>query len=494
MGQDIPDRVVSQSRAEFINSWFDDEVPEAVRVEALRYLGEYGRLNDQIYIEREFNKKDGATLSVALEAWISLLLRHEGARSAASFAISNSFDELSGVIMAPMLVALEELDTDTLQQGLNHRSAAVRFKSLCILSDRGAVPSDRARQLFEDPVLRVREKAISIVGVLEDRRWSPDEAHPIIIRKVASDVFGSAGRYDWEGEEALERLQVEEQSRNSKPNLQAVADSGNHSWSIAYQALGRRHFSSFASALRYDFDNRFQQRFERYIQATRDLGSNSLAVQPLVDQMLRSGDFTRREWMRRAADILVERAEAADLPRIRKALDDDAMDPSQKDITFIGSHGDWEDIKRIEKIYSDYRSRGHVATILTSKPPTLVASKALLRLTRKRVPELLKSDLSGDLMAAVAFGFSNANFARLSNEELITVMSHQNDGVRKVTALKVVEVHTEKRTRRLAEAYSEQSYRYYNVVRWLDLAYGFESAIAKRAAKRELMRFATRWS
>lgn len=495
LGRDVPGTILGGPRENFVGNWFREEVPNDLRVEALRFLGAIGRESDLALVDQELDRRNASTLTAALEAHVSIVLRFMSAREAAEFALGQSFDGIDDDLLTPVLNAMHELDDNLLRRALGHRCPKVRMQALCILEERQVLAVDETRSLLADATLSVREKALSALEVLEDRTWSKEDARPILIRKPTSGVFGvNPSAYDWEGEAALERRQIRELTGLPRTQLQAMVDAAEANWFLAYQALARRYFPSFALTVRRDFDDRFQARFRRYLDTTRAIAPGNSAVEELVERIAGGETFTRESWLRTAADVLVARGEKADLARIRKALDDDALRPSKSDIPYFGRTGEWEDIKRIQKISSDYRSGGISGSVLSYKSPISESAEAIVLLAKSRLDDLISADLGGELLAAVLFRVNKRNFSKLSDERIIRLLTDREDVVRKIAALRVVQVLTSSRIRKLAHEYTNLEYRFYNVVRWLDLGLSFDSTTGRAAASRELTKLSARWS
>ena len=492
--QQVPDRILELSRHDFIARWFADGVTAPLRLEALRYLAAFGRNEDREFIDAELAKKNSATLTAALEAEITHILRFDGTRAAAEFALVHSFDEMAPSALQPALDALGALDTVQLRVGLAHRAAAIRLESLRILTERGDVALDQAEELLADTSLPMRERAVRLLDASGTRSWSTEELKSIFVRKPAGGVFGGIGAaVDWDGEAAFERFQVDQECGKPKDELQKVVDDARYGWFMSYRALAKAHFRSFASTVRHDFDDRFKIRFQRYVQAIRDLIPGDAGIETLAQSMLSAEVATRREWMRKTADFLIENNNKEDLERLRRAIDNDEMEPSANDIRFLGHRGDWDDVARIQKLNADYRTRGVRSLLIGSKAPTQLAATALLQVAKGRTIELLKCELSGELLAAVICGLSKAAFGKLPDQTILTFLNHKEDPVRKAAALRVVQTKGGAFVRDLAKTYADQSYRFYNVIRWLDLSVAFIPSAARLAADRELKSFASRW-
>jgi hypothetical protein len=494
-GEDVPEQIMDLPRSDFIQRWFAEEVPVPLRVGALRYIAAFGRKEDRQYIDAELQKKKSATLTAALEAEMAHILRFEGARAAAEFALGNSFDDLAATVLQPILETFPALDTAQLCTGLTHRASAIRLESLRVLAERGEVTPDRADELLADTSLPMRETALRLLDASGARSWSKEELKSIFVRKPAGGVFGGAAAgVDWDGEAAFERFQVEQECAKPRAELEKVVDDGRYGWFLSYCALAKAHFRSFAPAVRRDFDDQFKSRFLRYVQAIRDLIPGDAGVESLAQSMLAADVPTRRSWMREAANILIDHNNKQDLERVRRAIDNDEMDPSSNDIRFLGQRGDWEDVPRIQKLHADYRTRGLRSLLIGSKAPTLLSARALLQAAKGHVIALLKSEMSGELLAAVICGLSKTTFSKLPEDSVLSLLNHKEDAVRKAAALRIVQTRNTNYVHDLAATYADQSYRFYNVIRWLDLGLAFVPAAAKLAADRELKAFAAKWS
>jgi hypothetical protein len=79
---------------------------------------------------------------------------------------------------------------------------------------------------------------------------------------------------------------------------------------------------------------------------------------------------------------------------------------------------------------------------------------------------------------------SKAAFKRIPRDDIMSLLSEENDGFRRAVAVRVAETYSKMDAERMLDQYLGQSYLYYNVIHWLDLRVSASSATATFIAER----------
>ena len=256
-----------------------------------------------------------------------------------------------------------------------------------------------------------------------------------------------------------------------------------------YLAMAASHFRHASERVRADFDDRFRSYWQKYLQDIASGYGDERKGKEMADLFKQHEKFRIRTLMRETMDILGTRSDAEDLPRIRRALDEEAVDPRISDIKFLERWGAFEDILRIDKILRDHRFGLGLGAILDRTVDFSVGARAVLRLAGERFVEIFSLDISASLLSEILKSTSLAKLKNLPSQVIDDLMTNQAEEVRKVSALQILRSVTNKKAKQVLSAYIEPGkHRFYNVVLWLDLAESYEVAEYRSVARRELER------
>lgn len=475
----VEDEIVGVSKLQRL--WFGD-TSDAVKNAALEYIAETDRPDLRALAEEELKHNNYATQKAALEA----VIRSRGkmsSKEAALLAIQSSFDVLSSRAQSIVLHGMRELDDSTVLDALEHRSGAIRAAAIEILGPREKLTTQQMRRFFGDTSIHARCAAVAAYEATGES-LSDEEAKEALVLKEVKSAFGGSN-YDFDGHQALEQRKLRRLSRLPLRDLKDRATDDPLSADDYYFAMAIGHFSSVADTIRSDIDDRFDLFWKRYIEDVRRKFANS-GADSLVDILQKNQVLRRRLFMRQALDIVISHAEGRDLPRLRRALDEDAADPRESDIAYFRRWGEWEDIGRISKIASDYRSSGRLATLLTATPDTSSAASAILKLAGDRVADIFELDISANLRPKIVSKLSMASVKRLPDSTVEKLLSDESDLLRKAMALQLLVSLSRRSARGYFARYLGLPYRYYNVIFWLDLAEAWGREKYRPIAEREL--------
>ena len=150
-------------------------------------------------------------------------------------------------------------------------------------------------------------------------------------------------------------------------------------------------------------------------------------------------------------------------------------------------YGEWQDIPLIVSLVGRY-ARGE-SLLSSGVGKYQLAAKALHRIGRGRIRELLAVEMPSELLARIIRGLSDKEFKTLPVEQISVLLDSDSDRVRKITALKCVHSFPKKRLIQTLQDYvTGDKHRYYNVVYWLDLGLSAPREIALRSATKVMAR------
>jgi hypothetical protein len=467
--------------------WFGASATDSVKNAALDYIGEVGRGSLVALAEVEFERNNYATRKAALEAVVCARGR-DSVKNAARFAVEASFDVLGDASMTLVLSGMGELDDAALHTALEHRTASIRARAIEILSARKKLTDVQMRRFFGDVSIEARRAAVAAY-VANVRSLSDEEAKEALILKEIRNGLGSGNaNYDLDGHAALDEHKRRRLAQRPLAELEDGANTDVLNGHDYYFAIAKAYFPRAAQQLRYDVDDRFKMVWAKYLDALGEkYGRDGNSIAEMFDK---NRAFRCRSFLREALDILVARSEAIDLPRLRRALDEDAADPRLADIDYLRRWGNWEDIPRIAKIASDYRSVGGLATLLTSRVDTHRAAVAILKLAGDRIAEIPSLDISPAILTKIISSMAMARFRKLGRSLIEELLSREADAVRKVTALQVLCAFGTREAKAYLSRYLDPTKHryYYNVMFWLDLCEAWDRDMYRAIAQRELER------
>ena len=453
---------------DLVEAWLAQSVPGRVRAAALRYLQDHGTTSHVASIEKEVARADKDTLTPALEAAIAIHLRNSEA-DAANYILSTSFETLDESLLALGLDGLNELGNEASGRGLDHRSAAVRARTIETLSARGVLGFDTVDRAKEDDAPLVRMAALQALERL-GQAPSLEEARKIMVRpKYTSGLLFMSHSSDIVGEGFFARYLTE---RLRHMPLLAVESllSSSPDRHAAYLALAARRAKDFGNELRSDLMDNFVGYASRHWPDGIKPANSFSSI--LFLGTLNPLDAKRRDLVRESLDIVADQRDEKDLPLLRHVLDSKFVSPSAAVVAFIRSLGGLDDVERLG---------------CTSTPGSPMAfddaARAILKILNGDLRSLTDRDLPDEMLARVVDLAPNAALERLPDLTILTMLLADKPQLRRAVAKKVPASLPRRRVRRLLQAYrADPEGRYYVVTHWLDLGLAYPRAIARRVA------------
>jgi hypothetical protein len=449
----------------FWQSWFRKEAPSAVRLAALRYLGDCGTALDLSPINEEVAKNDSQTVAAAAEAILRIHLRDSQEK-----AIKALYELQPVSVAEDVLAALfrneESIGTETLLSGVDNRSPAVRLTVVGLLRGRGALSIAVAERLLGDSSADVRYEALQSLSN-GGRVFSEEEAKSILVKHMPGrGLFFGFGTAEKAGEDCFARFRNDRIRSLTDSELEALLADDSVFDRDAQFVLAERHFARYGRSLRQSFDDRFKTDFERAFKKF----SEALPPDSSAREELRSlEEFLRKKFSRRALDVICHRAQRADLARVRHALSTGDLPYSDADVEYLRRFGEWEDISLIVQCLSRVDERLPLFVISDAvKAEYRAAARAILALGRRRFPALLRLSIPNSLLTQIIIEAPEKAYRGLGDSAIGELLASESDTVRKAAVIKCVRVLGKARVTTLLENYPLKGSRYYNVVHWLD--------------------------
>ena len=344
-----------ENKKGILDYWFSEKSSVRVRSAALEYLTKMGAEEDYAVAKKEYDRSDSRTFRKALECMVSILLRTEERNSAQRLVLESQFESLDAGMLQAVLKGFENLETEALMLGLEHRNAQVRLQTLKVLLKRGVIDEERAQRLSGDTDASVRNEAVAAL-LKFGRSFTEEEVKEILVRpqqqpshSLPGMIAGSGS--DDRGEEFFARYQLESQKRSPEGELTRKVESSHMFDDTAYFVRVESYFAKHVKELRRDIDDTFKAYFEerlRRMESWLSLGKDF--AEKLKNQYRDLEDFHRKQLTRRGLDILCRAGNREDLQRIRGNLQSGYAGASKEDARYLGKCGEWTDILLLSNV------------------------------------------------------------------------------------------------------------------------------------------------
>ncbi len=470
--------LTDQNREGIFNAWFSEKSSTRVRAAALEYLTEMGTPEDHAVAKKEYDRSDSGTFRKALECMVGILLRTGPESSAQQLVLESQFESLDAAMLQAVLGGFENLETDALLLGLEHRNVQVRLRTLKVLLGRGSLNEEMAERLSGDRDASVRNEAITALLKL-GRPFTGEEVKKILVRPQQQPGPGFPGMTagsgsDRKGEEFFARYQLESLKKSPEGELTTKVESSLMFDDTAYFARVESYFAKHVEELRRDIDDTFKAYFEersRRIETLYDnISASKDSAKKLKDQYRDLEDFRRKKLTRQGLDILCRVGEREDLQRIRGNLQDDYTGASKADAKYLGKYGEWTDIRLLSNVQAAMLG-GSLYPLADYEDFQGEVAKAVLSISRKHpVSALFSLELPTVILKKTIELCEESRFSDIPRDTLFGLLKHESPDVRKAASIKAVRVLSAERIKAILREYvSGDEDIYYNVIHWLDL-------------------------
>ncbi len=465
-------------REEIIGSWFFEDSSARVRIAALGYLAKQGTAEDYAVVKREYDRNNHETSRKALECMLKIVLRNGEENSAQNLVFESQFESLDADTLKAVLDGFENLETEVLLLGLEHRNAQVRLRTVKVLSERGSLDNENAERLCEDRDAFVRNEAIALLTKF-GRSLTQEEVKKILIRPPKQPSYGLMGTTsDEKGEELFARYKLENLKKYSEMELTRRVEAAYMFDDAPYFARVERYFAKHAAELRRDVGDTFGAYFEERIRRWEIAIGDSSAPKGLED-------YHRKKLTRQGLDILCRASKCEDLARVRGNLQSGFSGTSKADAEYLGKHGEWTDIPLL--VNADAPNLG--GSILGNRTEyedfESNVAKAVLAMGRGHsVAKLFSFEIPANILKKVIEQCPESRFSNISHNALLRLLDNKSADVRKAASIKVVRTFSKKQIKSALHKYAgRDEFRYYNVIHWLDLGASMPRDVARKVAR-----------
>lgn len=467
------------NRLGIVALWLGEKRASGAKIAAIKYLSVCGLKADVELLRAEFDLNNVQTAYAAAEAIVRISL--QDGRSSAISALYG----LRPISMSKDLVEVlfgvepEALSDELIIAGAEQPSEEVRFAVVSVGFSRKLFTLEQCEELLKDDSSRIRFLAIDYL-LDNGRALSESEISEIFTRPGhASGLLGGETR-DYADE--VKRLVVR---KCSDEELEEKAKKESAFRYDANIALVERRFKERGDELRKWVDDGFRGVFSKGLES---LSKSFPGDQRFLSDVRSLEAHITKTNMRLALDAIYRVSNRCDLNLVRRALSRKSIKPSSDDFEFLGKHGDWSDVKLVLELAREIAGVGSLL-ISPRSGEGKAAANCLFRLGRHRSYELLFLDMADSIRVDLALLIPNSLLVEFSDDQLLSLLHIESDSFRRIMAIKSVIALPKHRATSILHAYiGGNSFRFYNVVFWLDLGTSFSRRVAIRAARVALQR------
>ena len=472
-------------REEIIGAWFSEDSPARVKSAALEYLAKKGTADDCAFVKKEYERSDHETSRIALECMIGILLRTDNENSAQRLVLETQFESLGDDTLRAVLDGFEDLETEAMLLGLEHRNAQVRLRAVKVLCKRSSFNHEMAERLFEDSDALVRNEAIATLLKL-GRPFTQEEVKKILVPAQKYPSYGLlGGMSDKRGEELFARYQLEVLKKYPEAELTRRVEAAHMFDDDPYFARVERYFAKHAEELRRNVDDTFSAYFEERIRREETAFGGTSNYIDLVTKTRNLEDSHRKSLTRIGLDILVRKGDRADLDRIRDNLQRGYAGTSKADAEYLGKHGEWTDIPLLANADAPNLGGSILGNRTEYEDFESNVAKAVLAMGRGHsVSKLFSLEVPASILKKTIEQCADSRFSKISQDVLFELLDNESADVRKVASIKVIRTFAKKQIKSILHEYvGRDKYRYYNVIHWLDLGASMPRDVARKVAR-----------
>lgn len=198
-------------------------------------------------------------------------------------------------------------------------------------------------------------------------------------------------------------------------------------------------------------------------------------------------DYVIKGLLNDTANAFIVNDSPEDLPRIRKALDDEVIAPRKRYVDYIKRWGSHIDIDRLIRLNIRINSKEGATSLLSPAVGTETVAAAIIKLSGQKLPVQISGDIPDGIKAAIIKIVDSTSFKKIPRKSLRHLLSSRSGTIRKAAALKILTSSNQSMAKSILNTYQmRDAERYYNVVFWLDLAEAFDVRSYRALAEAEL--------
>ena len=470
----------------WIKKWFENERNFKLRNAVEMYLSKWAEEDDIPTLQQigeGISNQQTAILDCII---VGIKFRHSETEG---FQELNERDpeKISVELQTILQDAIQCQTSEALEILAKRKADYLRLASIRELVRRDALSEDLAEELSGDNSIEVRLEAIK---ALADRGKHIPESRAkeaLVFKKsgLGDLISGAKGTDDRSKFEDFRRYVL---SKKSLDELLAMEEELDRPLDVDALLMASRVFpKQTEKLLRSLLKDGFQGRFEKQMAGPVYLSSPQGTE--LAKKVRKLKGIICLGQTQEALDVLVTQMKQRDLSLVREVIDRQEIEVSGGVHQYLARFGSWDDMERILKLGEKVKGGSTLlgADYTKAKVKNLMA-EALAKIGRARFVDLLERLRSHALLHGVIKAVSGRVFMRLSDEKVLELMRVDDEDVRKVTALRCLQLLPKSRITRLLEEYMEEK-KYYNAIHWLDLGSTMPRYYVQKIVRSELRKF-----
>ena len=450
----------------YLDRWLSTDAAANLKTAALRYLSQCGVAEDLGAIRVELDRNDYQTSSTAVDAIIRINLRDSRQKAYAAL-LELQPESVEAVLLQDLFSSSGGIATDSLREGLGHRSSKVRLEVVRLLCARGDMNVETAEQLLADTSSEIRFEVMRFLAS-HGRVFSELEARKLLVQPAQGLglLFGSSASFN---EAQLDRFK--DWLRRAAPvrELEKTLNSSLFNREDEF-VLAERRFSKYGPNLRKAVGNLFKAEFDEAYARLESLAHTGEFLRETKDLEM----FVREKHTRSGLDVICRRGDSNDLNLVRRVLASGFVGFSSEDVEYLRRFGEWTDVALIISTVdrpttrnSDSRTILGGATELDGRKYR-AAARAIYALAKDRIDELFATLMPDKLRAHLILQVPDKALSAIQDSLLLEFFDSKDDDVRKAAALRCAGALPRGRQSSLLDKYLD-GHQYYNVIHWLDL-------------------------
>lgn len=470
----------------WIKKWFENERNFKLRNAVEMYLSKWAEEDDIPTLQQIGEGKSGQQAANLDCIIVGIKFRNSETEG---FRELNKRDpeQISVELQSTLQDAIQCQASDALERLAKRKADYLRLASIRELVRRDALSEDLAEELSGDNSIDVRLEAIKALADKGKHIPESRAKEALVFKKsgLGDLLSGAKGTDDRSKFEDFRRYVL---SKKSLDELLAMEEELDHPLDVDALLMACRVFpKQTENLLRSLLKDGFQGRFEKQMAGPVYLSSSQGTE--LAKKVRKLKGIICLGQTQEALDVLVTQMKQRDLSLVREVIDRQEIEVSGGVHQYLARFGSWDDMERMLKLGDKVKGGSTLlgADYTKTKVENSMA-KALAKIGRVRFVDLLERLQSHALLHGVIKAVSGRVFIRLSDEKVLELMHVEDEDVRKVTALRCLQVLPKSRITRLLEKYMEEKEQYYNAIHWLDLGSTMPRSYVQKIVRSELQK------
>lgn len=481
-GQSTPDFGEYYTRERILKYWLYEPIADTDLKPVMEFLRSNGETADVEILDKLVAEAPPSRQGAIAETAAFIVAKID-AVDALRRLIEADVDPISSELTDKIFSYKLSIPSELLQRCLTLKSERLRSYAVEVLAARGEVDIPTAERLLSDTELSTR---LTALDVLAKENHLPDEAtiRKILVRQKPGGFFGGLfGAANQADDSYYQRFREKRLASLPYSELRDRVVQTDISDTIPLLTMYRGYRSKSLGEIRANLADGFLGYITAGLETIKgwhgeDSTESRMAVQ--------KSDALRKTLTAKSLDILCQSLVPTDLNLVRRTLDLNPVDFSRSILKYLARFGDWSDRDRIIAFGTP---QSDLMLLIPSLPEEQLAdtAKALYAVGKQRLADLLQLKLDATLKRAVIRCLALKDVRSLNRAILFSVLTDEDDVVRKTMAIKCAQAHSKQAAQKLLDRlYDADTRRYYNVVHWLDLGASMPRAIVDSVSNFEL--------